>query len=77
MSGAPQDPPDLSTPTDQLTEPTDGPAAELGHGIIDVTGVPLTELWRTQNPVLVRCLERLLNEADDPQEAIAGFNSAA
>jgi FXSXX-COOH protein len=38
--------------------------------------VPLAQLSSLDNSVFGRSLQRLLEEADDPPEAIAGFQSS-
>ena len=44
--------------------------------LFDLTQVSLAQLSALDNSVLGRSLWRLLEEADDPPEAIAGFQSS-
>lgn len=41
--------------------------------LLDVTAVPIAEL--AGNPVLIRCLDRLLKSLDDPNGVISAFGS--
>jgi FXSXX-COOH protein len=53
----------------------DGEWTDLDWRMADVTGVPLLELCLDGDSVLMRSIRRLLAEAEDPPEAIAGFNA--
>ncbi|MGY0233118.1 FxSxx-COOH cyclophane-containing RiPP peptide [Longispora urticae] len=44
--------------------------------MLDLTAVRLAHLGQLDDTVLARSLRRLLDEADRPQDAIAGFQSA-
>lgn len=42
----------------------------------DLSDVSLDDLLGIDNPVLLEALRRVQAEADNPQEIVAGFNSA-
>jgi FXSXX-COOH protein len=44
--------------------------------LADVTDVPLADLLASDNPVLRDCLRRIVEDADRPQDVVAGFQSA-
>ncbi|GIG59436.1 hypothetical protein Lfu02_38080 [Longispora fulva] len=44
--------------------------------LLDLTQVRLSHLRELDDTVLARSLRRLLDDADRPQDAIAGFQSA-
>jgi len=43
--------------------------------LVDLSEIDLTDLGRLKRPVLERCIRRLLREADDTGEPIAGFDA--
>lgn len=43
--------------------------------LLDVTDIPMVELVALTNPVLGRCVERLLAGLDDPDGIISAFQS--
>jgi FXSXX-COOH protein len=53
----------------------DGEWTDPGWWMADLTGVPLRELCLEGDSVLMRSIRHLLAEAEDPPEAIAGFNA--
>jgi FXSXX-COOH protein len=44
--------------------------------LVDLTGVNLADLPDLDNPVLAATLRRIRDEADNPSEAVAGFQSS-
>jgi FXSXX-COOH protein len=50
--------------------------ADHTTGLVDLSDVPLAELLASDNPVLLDTLARVLEDADRPQEIVAGFQSA-
>lgn len=42
----------------------------------DVTDMTLADLLASDNPVLLDCLARIAEDADRPQDVVAGFQSA-
>ncbi len=48
----------------------------LQPGLVDLSGVSLTELRLEEGSPIAKSIERLIREAVDPGEATAGFNSA-
>jgi FXSXX-COOH protein len=52
------------------------PAPDLESTLADVTAVSLAQLKSLDDSVLGRSLRRLLEEADHPAEAVAGFQSS-
>ncbi len=50
--------------------------ADIDSPIFDVTGVDLGMLQELDNPVLAASIARILREADQPGEALAGFSSS-
>jgi FXSXX-COOH protein len=50
--------------------------ADIESHIFDVTGVDLGTLQELDNPVLAASIVRILQEADQPGEALSGFNSS-
>lgn len=54
-------------------------AAVDGDGqfdLVDLSDVPLAELSNLDQSVFAHSLRRILEEADRPQDAVAGWNSA-
>ncbi len=49
---------------------------DIESHILDVTGVDLETLQELDNPVLAASIVRILREADQPGEALSGFNSS-
>lgn len=43
--------------------------------LLDVTDMPMVELVASANPVLGRCVERLVASLDDPAGIISAFQS--
>jgi FXSXX-COOH protein len=54
----------LANPADHTTE------------LVDLDDMDLADLLGSDNPVLLDCLERILADADRPQDIVAGFQSA-
>jgi FXSXX-COOH protein len=54
---------------------TTASADQISH-LVDLSGVSLAELLANDNPVLRECLGRILEDADRPQDIVAGFQSA-
>jgi FXSXX-COOH protein len=50
--------------------------ADIESQILDVTDVDLAALQELENPVLAASIVRILREADQPGEAVSGFNSS-
>jgi FXSXX-COOH protein len=64
-----------------LTSPARGATVEdvdpeEESALVDLTRVSLAQLSSLDNTVFGRALRRLIEEADDPPEAIAGFQSS-
>jgi FXSXX-COOH protein len=53
----------------------DGERTDPGWRMPDLTGVPLLDLCLDGDSVLMQSIRRLLAEAEDPPEAVAGFNA--
>jgi FXSXX-COOH protein len=51
-------------------------AQELESTLADVTRMPLAELKSLDDPILSRALLRLIEGAQGPTEAVAGFQSS-
>jgi FXSXX-COOH protein len=49
--------------------------ADIESHILDVTGFDLGVVQELENPVLAESIVRILREADQPGEALSGFNS--
>lgn len=43
--------------------------------LLDVTDIPMAELVASTNPVLGRCVQRLVASLDDPDGIISAFQS--
>lgn len=59
-----------------MDDALDGGTADIVSGLIDLSGVDLTELAEFDNPVLAGALVRIQEEAVDPDAAVAGFSSS-
>ena len=49
---------------------------EEESALVDLTRISLAQLSSIDNSVFVHSLRRLIEEANDPHEAIAGFQSS-
>jgi FXSXX-COOH protein len=43
--------------------------------LIDVSELPMVEIVASSNPVLARCIDRLIASLDDPDGIISAFQS--
>jgi FXSXX-COOH protein len=50
--------------------------ADIESNILDVTSIDLEVLPELENPILQASIIRILREADQPDEALSGFNSS-
>jgi FXSXX-COOH protein len=51
-------------------------SADRVSGLADLDDMDLADLLTCDNPVLLDCLRRVREEADKPQDIVAGFQSA-
>lgn len=49
---------------------------EFVTDLVDLTDVPLADLRSINHPILREALERVVGEAKDPVDVVAGFQSA-
>jgi FXSXX-COOH protein len=49
---------------------------DIESQVLDVTDIDLETLQELGNPVLAESILRILREADQPGEALSGFNSS-
>jgi FXSXX-COOH protein len=49
---------------------------EMDTTLANVGDLTLDDLMKIDNPILLESLRQVIREADDPQEIVAGFNSA-
>lgn len=54
----------------------DDAAGDVVSRLIDLSEVDLTDLATLDNSVLASALSQLRNEVENPEEAVAGFNSS-
>lgn len=50
--------------------------SHIVSGLIDLSEVDLARLETLDNPVLATALQRIREEAEHPEEAVAGFQSS-
>jgi FXSXX-COOH protein len=63
------------TAVDPVEAPAPGEGDDRGE-VLDLTGLPLADIRVSDDSVLAAVMRRLLERVDDPDKAIAGFNSA-
>ena len=54
----------------------DDVAGDVVSGLIDLTGVDLADLEISDNPVLAGALQKIRDDVEHPDEAVAGFQSS-
>lgn len=64
----------MSTETIEATELPE--SADHTTGLADLSDMTLADLLASDNPVLLDCLARIAEDADRPQDVVAGFQSA-
>jgi FXSXX-COOH protein len=57
-------------------EPVGVDGGEAEPALVDLTGLPLPELFASDDSVLANSLRRLLADLDRPQDIIAGFGNS-
>jgi FXSXX-COOH protein len=54
----------------------DEATGDVVSSLIDLTNIDLSELSALDNPVLASALQRIRDEAEHPDEAVAGFQAS-